>query len=134
MNKEQIISELKFQTSRSSGAGGQHVNKTETKVAISFKPFESMGLTEKEKSILKSNLKLDDEAEIRMSCQETRSQTRNKNLVVERLFAYLEANLISKRKRKKTAIPAAVKAKRAMDKKHRSETKSLRKPPGIGDN
>lgn len=133
MVREQIISECKFKTSRSSGAGGQHVNKTETKVSLSFKPAESMGLTEKEKVRLFAHTEKPENWVIRLSSQRYRSQSRNKEAVCKRLIDLLQEAIKPKKIRKPTAKPKGAEEKRLTEKKQRSEIKKLRKPPKPGE-
>jgi ribosome-associated protein len=133
VNADQIISECSFKTSRSSGAGGQHVNKTETKVSLSFKPDESMGLTEKEKERLFANTEKPREWVIRLSSQRYRSQNRNKEAVCSRLIDLLQEAIKPKKIRKPTAKPKGAEEKRLTEKKQRSEIKKLRKPPNQGE-
>ena len=87
MNKEGIIQELKFKAVRSSGAGGQNVNKVSTKVELSFDLEKSTNLSEIEKNRLLKKLahKLTKEKELILQCEETRSQHKNKELVIKKI-------------------------------------------------
>jgi len=131
MDKEIIKSELTYKAVRSSGAGGQHVNKVSSKVSLSFDLQNSEGLLEREKELLLKNIgsKLTKEGILLMSADESRSQFRNKALVTERLFQILSINLIQPTVRRATkptygAIQRKLKAKAVQ-----SEKKKLRKPP-----
>jgi len=86
MKTDALINELKFSTARSAGSGGQHVNKTETKVQLIFDVDNSEVLTEKEKMILYQNLanKITKNGLLRMSSQVKRSQVWNKRIVIQR--------------------------------------------------
>jgi len=133
MDAEVILSELIFKAIRSSGAGGQHVNKTATKVEVSFNVLLSGGLSESEKQLLQSKWasKLSSEGLLVLQCGETRSQHRNKKLVMERLFALLEQNLKVAKPRKKTKPSASVIEKRLKAKKQNALKKANRKPPSL---
>lgn len=128
MDKEQIIKELKFRTSRSSGAGGQHVNKTESKVEVLFDVTLTEGLNEHEKSLVLSELTtfLDNDHVLHMHCETYRSQLRNKKLVVRRLFTALEEALEEQKERKPTRPSRSAVRKRLDKKSQRSEVKQNR--------
>lgn len=87
-----IKSELTYKAIRSSGAGGQHVNKVSSKVSLQFDLQNSDGLTDEEKELLNKNIptKLTKEGILLLSADESRSQFKNKELVTERLFDLLE--------------------------------------------
>jgi ribosome-associated protein len=133
MNTEQILSELSFKAIRSSGPGGQHVNKTASKVEVTFTISSSEGLTETEKELLNKRLqsKLTSEGIIVLQCSETRSQHRNKKLVIERLLALLKQNLKVKKARKKSKPSKSAIEKRIKTKKQNALKKATRKPPKI---
>ena len=103
MNTEVLISELAFKAVRSSGPGGQHVNKTASKVEVSFNLESSEALSEMEKDRLRSKIssKITSEGIIMLQCGETRSQHRNKAIVIERLVELLQKNLKVAKPRKK---------------------------------
>lgn len=104
MQTSTIIRELTFKGIRSSGPGGQHVNKTSSKVEVRFNIMTSEGLQDSEKERLLSKLssRLTSEGELIMQCGESRSQHRNKAIVIERLLELLKEQLTVKKKRKKT--------------------------------
>ncbi|HEX5111743.1 MAG TPA: alternative ribosome rescue aminoacyl-tRNA hydrolase ArfB [Saprospiraceae bacterium] len=131
MNWQTILSELTYRTSRSSGAGGQHVNKTETKVEVLFNVNTSEGLSEEEKLLIHSKLlaRMTEEGILVMSSQKSRSQFSNKEDVTERLQHQLEKALTPKVKRKKTKPSQESVEERLAQKKLRSETKESRKKP-----
>jgi ribosome-associated protein len=133
MNAENILKELRFKATRSSGAGGQHVNKTSSKVELSFDLENSLSLTENEKDILKGKLssKLSKENVLILFCEETRSQHRNKEIAIKRFLTTLRTNLIVPKKRRKTK-PSYGALKRGIEnKKHTSVKKALRKKPKL---
>src|SRR5690606_29006432 len=104
MNTETLLSELTFKAIRSSGPGGQHVNKTASKVEVSFNLETSEALSEMEKERLRSKIptKISSEGIITLQCGETRSQHKNKAIVIERLIELLQQNLKVAKPRKKT--------------------------------
>ncbi|CAM1371424.1 Peptide chain release factor 1 [Tenacibaculum litoreum] len=129
MNKEQLLKELNFKAVRSSGAGGQHVNKVSSKVELSFTIEDSLGLSDKEKALLFKNLanRLSKEHTLILSSQESRSQHRNKELVTERFFNLLAQALVVPKVRKATKPKKAAIAKRLDAKKQQAEKKENRK-------
>lgn len=133
MNKEGIFKELQFKAVRSSGAGGQHVNKVSSKVELSFDLVNSQSISEREKILLLKNLsaRLTKEGILQLSSDESRSQHINKEKVVKRLFSLLEKGLIVPKKRKPKTISRAQKQKRLSEKKKHSEKKGLRKKPSL---
>jgi len=133
MNTEQILSELTFKAVRSSGPGGQHVNKTASKVEVSFSIATSQGITESEKELLEKRLqsKLTSEGIILLQCGETRSQHRNKKLVIDRLLELLQQNLKVNKVRKKSKPSKSAIEKRIKAKKEQALKKASRKPPKI---
>jgi ribosome-associated protein len=128
-----IISELSFKAVRSSGAGGQHVNKTSSKVELIYNLNDSAVFDEDKKALLLSNLKsrLTKDNVLILQCDESRSQHKNKALVIERFLELIHLALIVPKKRKKTNVPKAVKQKRLETKKQIAEKKTNRKPPQI---
>ncbi len=131
MNWTIILNELHFRTSRSSGAGGQHVNKTETKVEVLFDIGTSAGLNEEEKAMITSRLagRINDEGILIMSSQKSRSQLFNKEDVIERLQSHLEKALIPKVKRKRTKPSKEAVEARLTRKKMNAEKKGNRRKP-----
>jgi ribosome-associated protein len=125
--------ELRFSYSRSSGSGGQHVNKVETKVELRFNISQSNSLTEPQKSRLLSRLKgrLNSDGDLVMSCQETRSQGKNKVLITERLHTIITQALKPVKARKRTKPTLGSVEKRLLSKKKEALKKSFRKKPDI---
>jgi ribosome-associated protein len=133
MNTEVLISELSFKAIRSSGPGGQHVNKTASKIEVSFSLENSEALSEIEKERLRNKLstKISSEGIIVLQCGETRSQHRNKAIVIERLIELLQKNLKVAKPRKKTKPSKGAIERRLKSKKENAFKKSNRKPPEI---
>lgn len=133
MQKDSLESELQFKAVRSSGAGGQNVNKVASKVELTFDLEASTGLSDDEKALLKKTIssRLTKDNVLLLQCEESRSQHKNKELVIKRFFEVLEAGLRVPKKRKATRIPKSVIKKRLKNKSIRSERKANRKPPTI---
>jgi ribosome-associated protein len=133
VNLEKIISELQFKAVRSSGAGGQNVNKVSSKVVLTFDLQNSQALNDEEKALAESKLasKLTSEKILILNCDEDRSQLRNKEIVMKRFLEMIEKSLIVPKVRKATKVPKSVIKKRLKDKKNLSETKQFRKKPDV---
>ncbi|HYG51984.1 MAG TPA: alternative ribosome rescue aminoacyl-tRNA hydrolase ArfB [Flavobacteriales bacterium] len=123
-----IYPELTFRTSRSGGSGGQHVNKTESKVEVIFNILDSAILDNDTKQRLVQRLgkKLIAGA-LTVYAQESRSQAANKEAAVKKLFNILDKALIPAVKRKKSKPSKAALQKRKENKKRQSEKKQSRK-------
>ena len=133
MNREGIIQELKFKAVRSSGAGGQHVNKVSSKVELTFDLENSMALTDLEKNRLLKKLssKLSKENILLMQCEETRRQHKNKELVIKKFLETLEANLVVPKRRRKTKPTRSAIEKRLKSKKKAALKKLNRGKPRL---
>tara|TARA_R110000822_G_scaffold185646_1_gene324733 strand:- start:103 stop:507 length:405 start_codon:yes stop_codon:yes gene_type:complete len=131
MNSENIQKELNFKAIRSSGAGGQHVNKTSSKIELTFDLENSISLSDEQKELLKTKLssKLTKENILILFCEETRSQHRNKDLAIKRFLSLIKTSLIRPKKRKPTK-PSKSSIKRISENKQRTSVKkALRKNP-----
>jgi ribosome-associated protein len=133
MHKDKIISELTFKAVRSSGAGGQNVNKVSSKVVLTFDLLnsEALSVEEKERSQNKLKSKLTLEGILILNCDEDRSQLKNKNIVTKRFLEIIEKSLVIPKERKATKIPRSVIEKRLKDKSTTSEIKQNRKKPEL---
>ncbi|MCK5402106.1 MAG: aminoacyl-tRNA hydrolase [Flavobacteriaceae bacterium] len=133
MNVETLISELTFKAVRSSGAGGQHVNKVSSKVMLTFNVSKSQGLSEEEKEILLKRLasKLTKEHLLILNSDESRSQHKNKEFVIKRFISLIQEGLVIPKERIPTKIPKAVIKKRLDDKRKQSGKKADRKKPDL---
>lgn len=133
MQTEILIRELNFKATRSSGAGGQHVNKTSSKIELSFDLENSLAVSENEKELLKTKLlsKLTKENVLILFCEETRSQHRNKELAIKRFLALIKTNLIRPKIRRKTKPSKGAIKRRVETKKRTSVKKALRKKPKL---
>ena len=133
MDKKVLLSELKFKAVRSSGAGGQNVNKVSSKVVLSFDLGNSLGLTHDEKELLLTKIatKLTQENILILTSEEDRSQLKNKEVVVKKFLKVIENGLKIPKERKETRIPRAVKEKRLQEKKSTASIKENRKKPNF---
>ncbi|MEM7085396.1 MAG: alternative ribosome rescue aminoacyl-tRNA hydrolase ArfB [Bacteroidota bacterium] len=133
MLTEIILKELQFKAVRSSGPGGQHVNKTASKVEVYFNISASEGLTTAEKKLLQTRLatRLTSEGILCIQNSESRSQHRNKKMGIERLISLLEKNLKVNAPRRKTKPSKGAIEKRIQAKKKTALKKANRKPPSM---
>lgn len=131
MEEDLILRELDFKAVRSSGPGGQHANKTATKVELSFDVSNSEGLSEDEKNRLHKKLsgRINKDGILKMSSEDSRSQPTNKEIVTSNFLNEIKEALKKPRKRKKTKPTKASKIKRLKEKKRKSEIKTNRKDP-----
>jgi len=118
-------SELDVRVSRSSGAGGQHVNKTSSRVEIFWNIPSSKAISEEERSRLLDKLasKLTTEGSVRVVASDMRSQSRNRDLAEERLAELVRRALVIPKKRRPTRPTRASKEARLEEKKRRSRKK-----------
>jgi len=121
-------SELDVRVSRSSGAGGQHVNKTSSRVEIFWNVVSSKVLSDEERSRLLDKLssRLTTEGSIRVVASDMRSQSRNRELAEERLAELVRRALLIPRKRRPTKPTRASKEARLEDKKRQASKKKDR--------
>ncbi len=128
-----LKNELSFRTSRSGGPGGQNVNKVSTKVELLFYVEESLVLSDDEKTVLIEKLanRISSEGILTISSSETRSQFKNKQIVIEKFLELITEALKPPKIRKTTKVPKGVKEKRLKNKKITAEKKDLRKPPKL---
>jgi ribosome-associated protein len=123
MDVESIRSEVAFRFSRSSGPGGQHAQKSSTRVEALFDVADSSGLTEPERRRVLEQLG----PVVRAVAQDERSQLRNRELATERILEQLRAATKVRRKRTATRPTKASKERRLDEKKRRGQTKRLRR-------
>ncbi|SFC86771.1 alternative ribosome rescue aminoacyl-tRNA hydrolase ArfB [Algibacter pectinivorans] len=132
-NEDAIRQELNFKAIRSSGSGGQHVNKVSSKVELTFNVLESLVLndTQKERILIKLQNRLTTEGVLILQCGESRSQHKNKEIVIKRFLELIKEALKVPKKRKPTKVPKSVIKKRLKSKRKQSEKKSNRQKPNI---
>lgn len=128
-----LLNEVSWKAVRSSGPGGQHVNKTSSKVVLTFNITDSSILSDEEKQQLGKKLqsRITTNNELVLECSETRSQHKNKELVFERFKEVITTGLRKPKKRKKTKPTKASKFKRLREKKQQSEKKMDRRKPNF---
>lgn len=131
MNLKNILKELNFKAIRSSGAGGQHVNKVSSKIALAFNVDNSTALSDKEKTILLEKLatKLSKENTLTIICEATRSQHKNKEIAIRKFVTLIKTNLIQPKKRRPTKPTKGSLKRKSKNKKRASIKKGLRKKP-----
>jgi ribosome-associated protein len=121
------LEEIELRFSRSSGPGGQHAQKTETRVEAVFDVAASAALSDAQKTRILERVG----PTVRAVAQEERSQWRNREVALERLAAAIGEALRVRRKRRPTKPTAAAEQRRLEEKRRRSERKRLRRrPPG----
>jgi ribosome-associated protein len=133
MDSERILSELQFKAVRSSGAGGQNVNKVSSKVVLSFDVAASQALSDEEKLLLQNNIgtRLTNDGILILNCDEDRSQLKNKDIVIKRFLDIITKALVVPKVRKITKVPKSVIKKRLKDKKNLSTIKQHRRKPDV---
>ena len=121
--------ELDFRASRSSGAGGQHVNKTSSRIEVFWNPLSSHALTEQQRERLRDKLasRIATDGSIRVVASDMRSQSRNRELAEERLADLIRTALIVPKKRRPTKPTRAAKEARLEGKKRQSHKKRERR-------
>ena len=133
VNESVVIprAELEIRASRSSGAGGQHVNKTSSRIEISWNIAKSGAVTDEQRARLLQKLssRLSEDGAIRVVASDTRSQLRNREAAEQRLAETIAKALVVPRKRKPTKRPRAADEARLVEKKKHSERKRERKRP-----
>ncbi len=133
MNTEKLIKELSFKAIRSSGPGGQHANKVSSKIELSFDIKASKELSDEQKELLLKNIsnRLTKENILILFCDESRSQHKNKEIVIDRFKEIIKKGLIVPKKRKATKPSKASIKKRLDSKKKTSIRKSNRRKPDL---
>lgn len=128
-----FIKECQFKAIRSSGSGGQHVNKTASKVELSFNVADSQVFRDrqKERLLLRLSKRLTKDNVLMLQCEDTRSQHKNKELVIKRALEVIKDALVVRKKRIPTKTPKPVIKKRLQNKSRRSAVKSNRKKPDL---
>ena len=126
MDSESIRSEIAFRFSRSSGPGGQHAQKSSTRVEALFDVEDSAGLSESERQRVLEKLG----PVVRSIAQDERSQLRNRELATTRIVEQLQEAVKVRRPRRATKPTKASQERRLDEKKQRGETKRLRRSTG----
>lgn len=132
-DEEAILQELTFKAIRSSGSGGQHVNKVSSKVELTFNLSVSLVLNEEQRERLLDKLqnRLTKEGVLILQCSESRSQHKNKEIVIKRFLQLIKDALKVPKKRRPTRVPKSVIKKRLKSKRKHSEKKANRQKPDL---
>jgi ribosome-associated protein len=132
LKNRNLDNEFIFSTSRSSGPGGQNVNKVSTKVELRFNLLLTSGFSEKEKELIFKKLKnkINKESEIILVSQSERTQLMNKVAVMEKFYDLISKALTLPLKRRSTRPTLVSKLKRLDSKRNRSSLKKMRKQTG----
>lgn len=130
-NSNNLVKEISFSAVRSGGPGGQHANKVSSKVVLVFNILDSSLLSAAQKEVLLQKLarKLNSRGDLILTCDETRSQHKNKEIAVKRLTSLIEGSLKKTKRRVPTKVSRAEKARRIEAKKKKGLKKSLRQKP-----
>jgi len=128
---DRLLPEFQFLTSRSSGPGGQNVNKVESKVTLKWNIRASLVLTDHQKVLLMEKLsnKINQEGELVIHAEMHRSQLQNKELVIKKLEQLLIKATYQPKARKATKPSKSAVAKRILSKKRQGEKKQWRQKP-----
>lgn len=126
---DKILSEVEFRFVRSSGKGGQNVNKVSTKAELYFDVTNSAFLNDEQKNILFEKLaaRINADGVLKISSSESRSQSGNKERAEEKFILLLKKAFAKRKKRIATKIPSTKKEERLKEKKEKSEIKKLRR-------
>lgn len=122
--------ELTFRATRAGGPGGQHVNKTSTKIEVLWDVGRSAALsdTQRQRIIEKLSNRIDADGVLRVAAGARRSQLQNRVAAVARINELVREALTEPKPRKRTEVPKRAREERLAEKKRRSETKQQRKP------
>jgi ribosome-associated protein len=128
-------SELDYEFARSSGPGGQNVNKVETKVTLKFDVGASRSLTEPQQARIAEALasRITRDGVLRVTSQRHRTREANRHAAIARFIELVDDALEERTPRKPTKVSQAAKRRRIEGKKRRGQVKRLRKPPKIDD-
>ncbi len=131
MDKTRIRTEVRLKGIRSSGAGGQHVNKVSSKMELTFDVANSLGLTSSEKDRIYRKLgnRISKDKILQLQCDTARSQHKNRELVIARLIELLNTAIKVPKKRKRTGPTRTAVEKRLKAKRIGAEKKISRKKP-----
>ncbi len=123
--------ELRLTATRSSGPGGQHVNKVSTRIVLEFDLAASPSLSPAQKRRIRERLgrRVSEKGRLRLSCQRHRSQSANRREVVERFAELMREALKPRRRRVKTGVPADERRRRLEQKRRRAQLKRQRRSP-----
>ncbi|GAB1858242.1 alternative ribosome rescue aminoacyl-tRNA hydrolase ArfB [Flavobacteriaceae bacterium MHTCC 0001] len=132
-DEDALLKSLNFKAVRSSGSGGQHVNKVASKVELLFNLNTASVFNESQRALLYEKLKhkISKEGVLVLQCDEFRSQHRNKALVIQRFLELIKEALTEEKERIPTKTPKGVIERRLKNKRYQSEKKANRKNPDV---
>ncbi len=127
--------ELRFEATTASGPGGQHVNRSRTRVTLLFDVDASQALSKTQKRRIRAKLatRIDRDGRLRVRCGRHRSQAMNREEAIRRFEELIRAALRRRRRRVATKPSRAERERRLTAKRRRSETKSARRAPRDDD-
>ena len=133
LNTENLIKEITFKATRSSGAGGQHVNKVSSKIVLSFDLQNSSQFSDDEKLLLLKNLRtrLTKDNILILFSDESRSQHKNKELAIKRFLEIIRTGLLVPKIRKATKPSKGSIIRKAESKRKQALKKAMRKKPNL---
>lgn len=131
MDVELLLKEISFSAVRSGGPGGQHANKVSSKVILQFNIQQTMALSDQERKMATRQLstKISKDNVIALACDESRSQHKNKEIVIQRFILLMKSALAKPKRRVPTKVSKGIRAKRLESKKKMALKKSLRQKP-----
>jgi len=131
MDVDLLLKEISFSAVRSGGPGGQHANKVSSKVILQFNIQQTKALSDQERITATHQLstKISKDNVVTLSCDESRSQHKNKEVVIQRFILLMKSALKEPKKRVPTKVSKGVRAKRLESKKKMALKKSLRQKP-----
>jgi ribosome-associated protein len=128
------LSELEFRFSRGGGPGGQHVNRSATRVELRFDVGRSVSLTDEQRLRIVERLggRIDGDGVLHVVAQSERSQLHNRQEAVDRLQTLLRQALHVRKRRRHSKVPGWAKERRLAEKRRRGEIKRARRRPPVG--
>ena len=131
MDVELLLKEISFSAVRSGGPGGQHANKVSSKVILQFNIQQTKALSDQERIMATRQLstKISKDNVIALACDESRSQHKNKEIVIQRFILLMKSALAKPKRRVPTKVSKGIRAKRLESKKKMALKKSLRQKP-----
>ncbi len=133
MDIELLLKEISFSAVRSGGPGGQHANKVSSKVILQFNMQQTKALSDLERITATRQLstKISKDNVITLACDESRSQHKNKEIVIQRFILLMKSALVKPKRRVPTKVSKAIRTRRLESKKKMAVKKYLRQKPKL---